>query len=176
MTIDEFLNSYRIILRGECWEWKGSMTHRSTPGPTYARIWIRVDGKAKQRQAHRVAWEIARGPIPAGAVLVNRTELCDCGTGCVNPDHWTPVARAKVPRLMAKERRTSAGLKHAAATLPGRRRTAKLTLEVARQIRASDESHAALALRHGISRQMVSGIKLGRYWAEPSPFGGLLAA
>jgi len=40
-------------------------------------------GKGQQRYAHRVAYELANGPIPAGLMVLHR---CD-RTNCVNPAH-----------------------------------------------------------------------------------------
>ena len=42
------------------------------------------------RAAHRVAWELIRGPIPEGLVL---DHLCRT-SACVNPDHLEPVPQA----------------------------------------------------------------------------------
>lgn len=37
----------------------------------------------RTRLAHRVMWELARGPIPPGKVLMHRCDI----TCCLNPDH-----------------------------------------------------------------------------------------
>lgn len=63
---------------GDCIEWMGS---RSEAG--YGRI--QVGGKA--RAAHRVAYELAKGPIPEGMHL---DHLC-VNPPCVNPEHLEPV-------------------------------------------------------------------------------------
>ncbi len=58
----------------ECWEWKAQ---RAKDG--YGRFWL--DGK--QRGAHRVAYQLAKGPVP--------DDLCVChhcdNPPCVNPAH-----------------------------------------------------------------------------------------
>ena len=58
----------------ECWEWKG---RRSTGG--YGQI----DIDRFPRAAHRMSWEIHRGPIPDGRFVCHR---CD-NPPCCNPDH-----------------------------------------------------------------------------------------
>ena len=44
-------------------------------------------GGGKYRMAHRVAWELFRGPIPEGLQL---DHLCRNGA-CINPNHLEPV-------------------------------------------------------------------------------------
>jgi len=61
-----------------CWNWT---QHRCRQG--YGRI--RVAGHMKQ--AHRIVYECAVGPVPDGLVL---DHLCR-NKGCVNPDHLEPV-------------------------------------------------------------------------------------
>jgi len=78
------------VRKGEgCWEWTAAKVH----GYGY----FGMDGKL--RRAHRVAWEIASGPIPPGAVVLH-----DCGNhGCVRPDHLR--LGTMVDQAGARERR-----------------------------------------------------------------------
>lgn len=59
---------------GDCWEW-GAAKHRNGYGQFKAG--------AHMGSAHRVCFELTKGPIPKG-VMVGRT--CD-NIGCVNPTH-----------------------------------------------------------------------------------------
>lgn len=61
---------------GECWMWTGP---RFTNG--YGRIY--VPGLGRKVSAHRVAWVVAHGSIPAAAVVLHE---CDTPL-CVNPAH-----------------------------------------------------------------------------------------
>jgi len=61
-----------------CWLWTGFI-HPSG----YGRVML----TGAVRQAHRVAYEFVRGPIPEGLVL---DHLCRV-RNCVNPDHLEPV-------------------------------------------------------------------------------------
>lgn len=57
-----------------CWLWTG--------GKSYGY------GKARDGLAHRVVYEILKGPIPEGFVLHH-----ECGdTACVRPKHLTPMS------------------------------------------------------------------------------------
>lgn len=62
-----------------CWEWRGARC-----GTGYGNL--NVNGR--MRQAHRVVYEMVRGPIPDGLHL---DHLCR-NRGCVNPDHLDLVS------------------------------------------------------------------------------------
>ena len=72
---------------GDCWYWRAG--HFKKTG--YAMFSIRgQDGKWRPTVAHRVAYELYIGEIPAGLDL---DHLCQ-NRGCVNPWHLEPVTRA----------------------------------------------------------------------------------
>lgn len=64
---------------GACIEWTGPRQ----PGAGY--------GRRGNVYAHRIAFELARGPIPAGLVI---DHLCR-NTSCVNPDHLEAVTQGE---------------------------------------------------------------------------------
>ena len=61
-----------------CWNWTASRT-----GGGYGCFGVMIDGKLKQRPAHRIAFIMAKGDIPDGKVI---DHLCH-NRACVNPDH-----------------------------------------------------------------------------------------
>lgn len=64
-----------------CWLWGASVTELRGGYGQFS------DGGGRMRRAHIVAFELIRGPVPAGLVL---DHLCRV-TCCVNPDHLEPV-------------------------------------------------------------------------------------
>lgn len=75
----------KVRMTDGCWYWTGA---RHTSG--YGLInRAYVDGRSIPAWAHRVAYELAVGPIPEGMVL---DHLCNNGpAGCVRPDHLEPT-------------------------------------------------------------------------------------
>lgn len=64
---------------GGCWLWSGV-----TNGIGYGMLTDRTpDNPGRKVLAHRLSWEIAKGPIPPGLCVLHR---CDTPQ-CVNPDH-----------------------------------------------------------------------------------------
>ncbi len=61
-----------------CWEIQGAAVHGG-----YVHIGVVVGGRQKLFKAHRVAWELANGPIPDGMRVLH---ACD-NPRCVNPNH-----------------------------------------------------------------------------------------
>ena len=165
MTLDEFIGRYPIRkLECGCLVWRGCVA-----GRTYARL--RIAGTL--HWAHRYAYALVHGPIPAGVVLNRRTEVCEEPL-CVNPAHWGRATRQSVPKMNARRGLVATGLSHAVRVAVGRRKTApKLTLEKAREIRASTEPARVVADRYGIDLSMVYYIRRGQCWAEATPFSGL---
>ena len=67
----------KVDAGGDCWEWTGAR----------AAGYGRFNVEKRAEPAHRVAWELLVGPIPAGLTI---DHLCR-NRACVNPDHLEPV-------------------------------------------------------------------------------------
>ena len=121
----------------------------------YARI-RRGGHDGKQELAHRIAWELARGPIPEGLCVLHR---CDNGT-CVNPDHLFLGDQSDNMRDMQAKGRSNypRGSAHA---------NALLNEGAVRAIRAASHDQATrerLAASYGVSVNTVKGIQGRRAW------------
>lgn len=90
--------------------------------------------------AYRLSYERKFGPIPEG---LEPHHMCE-NPRCINPDHIEPLTHAENIR----------------------RSWGKLNWEKVREIRASDESSAALARRFGVSHVNVCDIRSGKLWRE----------
>ncbi len=78
-----------------CWLWTGTTDGKR--GGEYGRMSIRVEGKVKTHQPHRVMEELL-----TGRALCPETETIDhlCqNTLCINPDHWVLVTRVVNSKL-----------------------------------------------------------------------------
>lgn len=120
-----------------CVEWTGGFSgSRNQYGRTY------VAGKATY--AHRLAYEVAYGPIPAGMSVLHK---CD-NPKCVNPKHLFLGTQADNMHDMAakKRARPPKGEAHRCATL---------NEACVREIRASGQTPAQLAAQLGLSYQAV---------------------
>jgi hypothetical protein len=165
-TLDEFVRRYPVRkLECGCLVWRGCIAGRN-----YGRL--RINGKS--HWAHRYAWSLVHGPIPAGVVLTRRVEICD-EPQCVNPEHMQKATRQTVPKLNARRGLVATGIGHAVRVAIGRRKTSKkLTIEKAREIRARrGEPANALAAEFGIDRSLVYLIWRNKSWAEATPMMGL---
>jgi hypothetical protein len=124
-----------------CWLWTAAV---SADG--YGKI-------TKGRYAHRVSYELAEGPIPAGQCVCH---TCDVRI-CVNPAHLFLGTRTENNADMFRKKRNAVGTRHPRA---------KITEDDVRAIRASSEHNGAAAARYGISDSSVSRIRLRQSWAH----------
>ena len=87
-----FLGRFKLAKNG-CWEWTG---HRQPEG--YGQV-------GRSYKAHRLAWELFRGPIPPKMEVCHR---CD-NPPCVNPEHlWLGTHSQNIQDMVAKGYRRSA--------------------------------------------------------------------
>lgn len=148
---------------GKCWPWKLASTAAG-----YGRFRLRP----KTLLAHRVAWELANGPIPAGMCVLHK---CD-NPKCCNPAHLFLGTKAENNDDRDKKERQAKGDRsgrrlHAKNWPIGEKHPeAKITTESVRAIRAAYAaggcSQQQLADRFGIDQTSVSKIILRKKWAH----------
>lgn len=135
-AIDRFIENYRIDASG-CWLWTGHSLPRG-----YGRICLDyVD-----TYAHRLAWELCHGAIPAGMDVCHR---CDVPS-CVNPDHLFVGTRADNMRDASAKGRTARG--------GGTHGACKLTAAQVVAIRSDAGYQHVVAARYGVSQTTVGEI------------------
>lgn len=97
---DRFWPKVQINGPDDCWPWLASVH-----GGGYGQVSSGGRG-GTMLTAHRVAWELTRGPIPEGLVV---DHLCN-NRRCCNPDHLKPctdrenVLRSNAPSALAARR------------------------------------------------------------------------
>jgi hypothetical protein len=128
----------------KCWLWKGA-THDFG----YGLIWA----NGRNLGAHRAAWQIHHGPIPAGLSVLHK---CD-NPACCNPGHLFLGTQAENMTDKQKKNRAAKGESHGCS---------KLTAEAVVAIRASKDSQRKTASRYGITHTQVGNIVRREQWAH----------
>jgi hypothetical protein len=124
----------------QCWLWTGRANDHGY-------------GRFKDTMAHRVAYELVKGPIPAGLVVRHR---CD-NPPCCNPAHLEVGTPADNSKDAVQRGRLARGPRHG---------NTKLTESEVLQIRANPDRQTvtALAERYAVSKSTISYIRSGRSW------------
>lgn len=132
-----------------CWIWTGPQN-----GKGYGVFYT----GNKDRSAHRISYEVFKGPIPDGLHVLHR---CDT-PACVNPAH---LRAGTVKENMAE--REARGRRDVRGEQIG---TSKLTEAQIREIKASAGiSQKALAEKYGVKPTHIWRIRTGKSWAHVQP-------
>lgn len=145
--LDRLMRS-TVFGASDCWYWAGSVNRLG-----YGQMMALGESKA-----HRVAYRIFNGEIPAGLHVLH---TCDTRC-CVNPEHLTLGTHADNMADMAAKGRVKVVRKFGEAN-PMARLTAKAVAEI-RAARAAGEAQIQLARRYGVSPMTVSRAVRGESW------------
>jgi len=136
-----------------CWLWTAS-TYREG----YGKFSVWEAGKTKTRPAHRVAWELAEGPIPPDKVLLHTCDVREC----VNPGHLKVGSQGENVRDMYSKGRGPAHAPNGSG----------LTLQKASEIRAKyipgEMGYRRLAREYGVSTTLIRQVVVGHVWRSES--------
>jgi hypothetical protein len=89
----------KVDRTGACWIWRGVVSPKG-----YGKFGTWDGTKTRVRQAHRVAWELTHGPIPAGLSVCHNCPTGD-NPGCINPSHlWLGTTAENQADMAAKGR------------------------------------------------------------------------
>jgi hypothetical protein len=125
-----------------CWDWQGIRDDRGYGAAYFQR---------RRGRAHRLAYELARGPLSK--------DLCVCHhcdrPPCCNPAHLFAGSIADNNTDMVRKKRHARGERNGAA---------KLSAQSVHAIRTDSRQAKDIAGEHGISRALVSMIKQRKVW------------
>jgi len=166
----------RVDTSTECWLWTGTKNRRTGYG------YMKVDGR--HVDVHRIAYELAHGPLPPGQCALHR---CDVRL-CVRPEHLFRGTKGDNARDMVSKgrsatgdrngsrlhpERVSRGAGHGAAVSAAcphgerhyRARLTEADVLAARAAYARGEaSQTRLAAQYGVSRGTMQDALMGRTW------------
>lgn len=141
---------------GACWKWSG---YKVPDGYGILSVQRRYENRRFNVYAHRLSWEIHRGPIPDKLWVLHR---CD-NPECTNPDHLFLGTPTDNVRDMVRKGRDNRAAKRRIGEENG---VAKLTWDIVRQIRSTNECGSVLAEQFGVSKSCVSQVRTGKSWRE----------
>jgi hypothetical protein len=154
---------------GGCWIWTGGR---------FSGEYGRFKADRRDLKAHRVAYELARGSIPAGMFVCHR---CD-NPPCVNPAHLFIGTNTDNMADMRAKRRQAIGPRNWARRNPERlprgadNERAKLddakVLEIRARYNRGEATQTQLAAEYGVRQTCISGIVRGRAWRHPAQGAG----
>lgn len=143
-----------------CWLWHGTVANDG-----YGHFSIGRRGMARVYPAHRVAYELAYGPIPDGMLGLHK---CDV-RNCVRPDHlFLGTQLDNMLDMWRKGRGVSGMTTHPECIPHGEANyNARLSEDSVRYIRvrhSSGESLSSLAYDYGVSKKLILNVVHRRAW------------
>ena len=138
-----------------CWPWLGSINNRG-----YGRL---TNGSRSWVFAHRLAWEMAHGPIPTGLFVCHR---CD-NRICANGRHLFLGTNAENTADMVSKGRNAVGAKNGKSKI-----TSEQVLAIREAFTVERASKESLARRFGVSAKLIFDVVNRNTWKHVPPQAG----
>lgn len=155
---------------GGCWEWQGFIDQRGAPQHRISAEMNRPD-VPKFLRVRRFLWERLQHETLKPQEIIEPDCGCD---NCIRPSHMKKLPRNDKLIGFKKPYQQRLNAANAARAMFG-----KINMEIAREIRRSNEPVTVIAQRHNMTPANVHMIRRGQIWKEigPSnnPFAGLVA-
>jgi hypothetical protein len=142
--IERLANSLNSIQPEQCWEWTWGVNKSGYGKTTIAKRFV---------YAHRLAYEMAVGPIPSGLLVLHK---CD-NPRCINPNHLEIGDYAKNSADMSARGRSTRGER-------GARKLTKQQVEQIRQMAIHGHTQRAIAKLFNVAQASVWRIVSGKAW------------
>ena len=145
-----FWDKAKVAGRDECWNWQAGRLRAG-----YGRFFR----NGRTELAHRVAFELVKGPIPDGLHVCHR---CD-NRACVNPEHMFLGTNADNMRDRNEKGRQA----HVVGVANGQAKLTPADVKMIRHLYSAEcQTPTRLAAHFGVSRSQVSRIVHGKGWAS----------
>lgn len=142
--------------QGGCWVWTGWKRQSPTRNKLKPLFYGVFGSRPNRMLAHRLAYELATGPIPDGLVI---RHTCDNGL-CVNPAHLIPGTHAQNMADASERGRLPHGEAHWKAAVDAER------VREIRRLIASGMSQANVRRKLNLGRSCVGHIVRGKTWGH----------
>lgn len=174
MNVSQYIReNYVPVPESGCWLWLGNWTQNGYGAVKHSGRWL--------TGAHRLFYELHRGPIPDGLLVCHK---CDTPV-CVNPEHLFLGTHADNVHDKVRKGRHKIRIRPTGAPRPKVRResvrkgsqvaTSKLTeadVYRMRQLRAEGRTFASLADQFGVDKKTAIRACKGKQWLHvPSALG-----
>jgi hypothetical protein len=168
-TMKHTINSLksRTVEEGDCWIWQGYKAN-GTPQVSHPRPGF----SSKMYSVRRLMRDLVTGkPTPDGHYVTRCNDAA-----CVNPEHVLFRPDDQHMKRIGRTVSTSANITRSMKLRKYRIRIghAKLSEQIAQEIRLSNESCATLGERYGVDKSLISKVRRGTAWRVlANPFQGL---